>query len=66
MNTLEFLAKNIKCMGCVNNIKTGLSEMNGIENVDVDLESGKVSVSGSGLSKPGIEDKLKVLGYPVS
>jgi len=64
METLEIFAQNIKCMGCVNNIKTGLADIPGIERIEVDIETGKVSITGTSLQKNIITEKIAVLGYP--
>ena len=64
MEKLELFAQNIKCMGCINNINTGLLEIPGIDLVEVDIETGKVSVSGTNLQKNVITEKMSILGYP--
>jgi len=61
---LEIKVANVKCNGCVVNIKNGLAEMNGLESVAVDLASGVVSVTGEGLERQPIVTKLAELGYP--
>jgi len=66
MSDLNFKATNIKCMGCVNNIREGLQNINGVTSVEVALETGLVDVSGDDLSAQAIIDKLASLGYPVA
>ena len=66
METLELFTKNIKCMGCVNNINTGLLEIKGVKRVDVELETGKVNITGTNLSKTAITEVLSTLGYPAN
>ena len=61
---LEIKVANVKCNGCVVNIKNGLAEMNGLESVAVDLASGVVSVNGGGVDQQGVVSKLAELGYP--
>ena len=61
---LEIKVTNVKCNGCVANIKNGLAETNGVESVAVDLASGVVSINGDGLDRHGIASKLAELGYP--
>ncbi len=61
---LEIKVANVKCNGCVANIKAGLAEMSGIESVAVDLASGVVSINGDVLDQQGIVKKLAELGYP--
>ena len=54
---------NLKCGGCANSIRKGLSKIEGVETVDVDLERSAVSVSGT-VQKPTILDRLSSMGYP--
>lgn len=61
---LEIKVANVKCNGCVANIKTGLAEMSGIESVAVDLASGVVSINAEALDRQAIANKLAELGYP--
>jgi copper chaperone len=64
METLEMNVANVKCNGCAANIKNGLADMAGIEQVEVDVPSGLVTVSGSALAREAIGAKLAELGYP--
>ena len=61
---LEIKVANVKCNGCVVNIKNGLAGMSGLESVAVDLASGVVSVKGDGLDQQAVVTKLAELGYP--
>ncbi len=60
----KFTVKNVKCGGCVNTIREGLGKFPGVNGVDVQIEGGKVSVTGEGLSRPALSSKLAELGYP--
>ena len=64
MSSEIFAVKNVKCGGCVSAIENGLKEMPGVENVEVLIDGGKVTVSGSDLSRERISAKLSELGYP--
>jgi copper chaperone len=64
MQSLEIKVNNVKCNGCVDNIKNGLAELGGIDEVDVDLGSGAVTISGTILDRQSITRKLSELGYP--
>jgi len=66
METIELTAQNIKCMGCVSAIQEGLKTLPGVEEVEVDLETKQVTVSGHGLSQEQITDKITTLGYPLA
>ena len=65
MSSLQLHAQNIKCAGCVANIKNGLAELAGIDSVEVDIPSGNVSIEGSAVDAAEITAKLAALGYPV-
>ena len=64
METEIFTVQNVKCGGCVNNIKEGLGSIADIQNVDVTIENGHVKVEGDNLSRQQIAQKLGELGYP--
>ncbi|MDR9457280.1 MAG: heavy-metal-associated domain-containing protein [Salegentibacter sp.] len=57
--------QNLRCGGCVNTITTKISEMENIDNVQVDKETSAVSFQ---YTEPEdavkVKDKLKKLGYP--
>lgn len=66
MDTVEFKAQNIKCMGCVNAIQTGLAELPGVDQVEVDLQQSHVTVTGHDLSTDDLAKKMAALGYPLA
>ena len=65
MEQIELQSSKIKCGGCVANIEKGLSEIEGVTEVTVELESNIVNVQGSELNKEVLKNKLAELGYPV-
>lgn len=63
MITLEIL--NLKCGGCANSIKKGLLAIDGVTNVNVDLETSKVEVDTKDNSVlTAVKNKLATMGYP--
>lgn len=64
MSSEQFTVQNVKCGGCVSAIENGLKELSGVENVEVSIESGQVTVTGDNLSRAELSDKLQQLGYP--
>lgn len=65
MKTEKLIISNMKCMGCANAIKTGLSSIQGVTSVEVDLPTATVIVSYNDDSvKSAILKKLDILGYP--
>ena len=67
MKTDRFIVNNMKCMGCVNIVKTGLSQMEGVSEVYIDLSKSEVTVNynTSKVNHDEIVKKLSTLGYPV-
>lgn len=62
-NTLQIV--NLKCGGCANSIKKGLSTIEGVQNVEINIELSEVSFDV--LSTELIADvkaKLAGMGYP--
>ena len=64
MQTEVFKVKNVKCGGCVANVKKGLGTLAGISSVEVVIASGEVTVSGDKLDRTQLSAKLEELGYP--
>lgn len=64
MTTYQLRAENIKCMGCVTNIRENLLRMEGVVSVDADVKTQQVSVSAIAVSREAIADRLATLGYP--
>ncbi|UMB53454.1 heavy-metal-associated domain-containing protein [Lutibacter sp. A64] len=63
MTTLEIL--NLKCGGCANTIKKGLLTIEGVTEVDIDLETSKVGVNSSEETVlKSVKSKLASMGYP--
>ena len=66
MEELKLRVSNVKCGGCASAIRDGLSSLPGIEAIEVDITSGTVHISGTGLDTTAIHTKLGELGYPVN
>lgn len=65
MKTESLKVKNMKCMGCVNTIQTGLSSLPGVSNVKAELSNSTVTFSFESDSlKEEVIKKLDSLGYP--
>lgn len=56
--------ENIKCGGCANSIRKGLLDENGVNEVEVDIEGGRVSIDGDESGRDEIAIKLAHMGYP--
>ncbi|MDX5409606.1 MAG: heavy-metal-associated domain-containing protein [Thauera sp.] len=60
----NFTVRNVKCGGCVKAIQQGLQALPGVDQVDVVIDGGKVSVTGPALDRAQLAAKLSELGYP--
>jgi copper chaperone CopZ len=67
METERFIVTNMKCQGCVNMVKTGLSLMDGVSEVYIDLSKSEVTINYSTekVSHADLVKKMELLGYPV-
>ena len=60
----EISVENIKCAGCAGTIVKKINEIDGIESIDVEIETGIVKLSGiDGLRETLLASLLK-MGYP--
>lgn len=64
MQSEIFNVKNVKCGGCASAIENGLKSLPGVDSIEVAIDTGKVTVIGSELSRERITGKLQELGYP--
>ena len=63
--TTSIKIDNLKCGGCANSITSGLSKMDGIEGVKVDLETSSVEIAHSDeVTEDSLKQKLAKMGYP--
>ncbi|MET2986597.1 heavy-metal-associated domain-containing protein [Aureibaculum conchae] len=63
MATIEIL--NLKCGGCGNTIKKGILSVDGVSEVNIDLETSKVTVNSENESiLKSVKEKLSKMGYP--
>ena len=56
--------ENLKCGGCAATIKKGISTINGVHNVAVDVENSMVTIDSENANLVEIKEKLSNLGYP--
>ena len=56
--------ENIKCGGCANTIETRLRKLEGVTQVSVDIEQGRVSVDATDHSREQLVKSLLQSGYP--
>ena len=62
--TYEISVENIKCGGCAGTILKRLNQLDVVNDCQVDVESGVVSITGDESSKTEVTQLLLKLGYP--
>jgi copper chaperone CopZ len=56
---------NLKCNGCVNTVRKGLLNLEGIDEIEVDLENSKISIPTDNENILSlVKKKLSKMGYP--
>ena len=61
----EILISGMKCEGCANRVKNALSEIEGIENIEVDLENKKATLETEIVSNETIKNAIEDLDFVV-
>lgn len=65
MKSEKLFVPNIKCSGCVNTILQKLSELEGVDHVNVDQDDKSVTVFFEGdLKRALFTKRLQEIGYP--
>jgi len=67
MEKTSFFVPSISCNKCCDKIRSSLSHMNGVENVDVDMVSKTVNVNFNEkqLAASSIKNKVSSMGYEI-
>lgn len=61
----ELHLENIKCSGCANSIRHGLTKISGVHDVQVDIDHGIINVNADeNVLREVILEKLQSMGYP--
>lgn len=63
MDKINITVKGMKCKHCKLSIEKGLSLINNIENITVDLLNNLVAVSGNGFDINEIKKEINELGF---
>lgn len=64
--TRMYTVTGMTCAHCVASVQEEVSEVAGVESVAVELPSGRMVVSGQGLSAQAIVDAVSEAGYEVT
>ena len=63
--TENIIVENIKCVGCVNSIKTTLLKIANVQEVSIDKDTETISVSSAlPLDRELLTSQLSKMGYP--
>ncbi|WP_408030828.1 heavy-metal-associated domain-containing protein [Tenacibaculum xiamenense] len=60
----EIYIENLKCGGCANTIKKGISSIKGVDNVEISVDESLVTFVASSGIVTQVKEKLSKLGYP--
>ena len=61
----NYSVAGMTCAHCVASVEEEVSEVAGVESVDVDLDSGRLTVSGEGFSDDDVRAAVVEAGYEV-
>jgi copper chaperone len=61
--TSEYVVTGMTCDHCVRSVREEVSEVEGVERVDVELTSGRLTVAGAGFSDDQIKTAVAQAGY---
>jgi copper chaperone len=66
MNEKRYTVIGMTCEHCVLSVREEVSEVDGVEAVDVDLASGQLRVRGAEVSDAAVSDAVAEAGYEVT
>ena len=66
MSTLTYNVPDISCDHCKHAIESEVSQVQGVESVDVDVQAKTVTVSGDSLDQAAIVGAIDEAGYEVA
>jgi copper ion binding protein len=64
--TRDYTVQGMTCSHCVLSVREEVSEVAGVAAVDVDLASGRLTVTGQEISDKAIRDAVAEAGYEVA
>ena len=62
---LEYLVEGMTCAHCVASVREEVGEVAGVRAVDVELESGRLTVTGEGVDDAAVRAAVAGAGYEV-
>jgi hypothetical protein len=64
-NSIELNVEGMNCSHCTKTVGDSLKSINGVNSVDVSLETGKVIINGEGVNKEELAKAVEGVGYKV-
>jgi copper ion binding protein len=64
--TREYTVQGMTCAHCVLSVREEVSEVAGVSAVDVDLASGRLTVTGSEVDEQAVREAVADAGYEVA
>ncbi len=64
--TREYTVTGMTCGHCVSSVREEVAEIDGVETVDVDLASGRLTVTGTEVAEDAVRRAVADAGYEVS
>lgn len=64
--TREYTVTGMTCDHCVSSVREEVGEIPGVDTVDVDLTSGRLTVTGTEVSEDAVRRAVADAGYAVS
>ncbi len=61
--TMTMPVGGMHCRNCVNSVRTALSALPGVSEVEVNLEAGQATVRGGGLDAGALRSAIEDLGF---
>jgi copper ion binding protein len=66
MTQQDFIVQGMTCEHCVASVAEEVGEVPGVDRVDVDLGSGRVTVAGEGVDPAAVRAAVAEAGYAVA
>ncbi|GAA2893940.1 heavy-metal-associated domain-containing protein [Streptosporangium fragile] len=66
MSVTTYTVTGMTCGHCVSSVKEEVGEVPGVTGVEVDLQTGRVEISGDSLDDAAIRAAIKEAGYEVA
>lgn len=64
--TRTYTVEGMTCQHCVTSVREEVGEIGGVQSVDVDLETGRLTVAGSTFTDEAVRDAVAEAGYAVT